>query len=169
MASPTKEKNSPKAAPPAESAEALAANALVSAMGPRPDLGESMLNLQSVVARLSQIEVGTINVLRGFANPSPRVAKVMEAVGLLKGHEPKTWTWSKAKHMLTDPGAFKLSLMAFDEDSVNCFTVEKLEPYVNDPELALDKIEEVSSAAAVIMSWVHAIDTYFRAKHGTII
>ena len=114
---------------------------------------------------ISKMEIGTLNVLKNFANPSSTVAKVMEAAAVLRGHDPKKWTWSKAKQMLTDPSSFKLSIMTFEEDSVSSATIEKLEPYVSDPELDLAKVEQVSSAAHVIMSWILAIDAYFRAKH----
>ena len=64
------------------------------------------------------MEVGTINVLTTFANPSQTIVKVMEAAAILKGHDPKTWTWSKAKHMLNDPNEFKLDMLYFNRRKV---------------------------------------------------
>ena len=132
----------------------------------RPELDAAMRRLSAVTGMISKMEIGTLNVLKNFANPSYTIAKVLEAAAVLRGHNPKKWTWSKAKQELADASSFKLGIMTFEEDSVSSATIEKLEPYVSDPELELGKVEQVSSAAHVIMSWVLAIDAYFRAKHG---
>lgn len=45
--------------------------------------------------------------------------------------------------MLSDPGAFLLSLMNFDKDSITEEMIEKLKKYVEDPQFTPMKIAKV--------------------------
>ena len=122
------------------------------------------ISIKGVTSKICQMPEETLSLLKTFSVPSPIVAKVMEAAGILLGADPETWSWSKAKLMLSDPAGFKVSMLTFNRDNVLGSTIDALEPYLNDPELDLDSVESVSSACYVVMCWVMAIDANYRAK-----
>ena len=61
--------------------------------------------------------------------------------------------------MMADPG-FLRTLLEFDKNSIEEETVEKLQPYIDNPEFVPKVMERVSKAAKGLCGWVRAMVTY---------
>ena len=60
--------------------------------------------------------------IKSYGRPPPLVEKVMEAVMILKGHEP---TWAEAKRQLGD-NQFIQKLINFDKDNMTDRVLKKI-------------------------------------------
>jgi dynein heavy chain len=94
----------------------------------------------------------------------------MEAVCILKGVKPtqvetsvpgsKVYSyWESSKKILGDI-KFLQSLIEFDKDNIPPTTIEKIKPYVQNPEFRPEKIRRISRAAMSLCEWVRAIERY---------
>lgn len=105
-------------------------------------------------------------------SPPAPVKLVMEAVCILKGlgptkvRDPKTGQtkmdfWVTSISMLNDM-QFLDSLRNFDRDNIAPATINKIKPYLKDPDFQPKKIKKVSKAAFGLCSWVRAMEAYDR-------
>lgn len=99
-----------------------------------------------------------ITELKSLVKPPEMVMYTMESLLILWGREP---SWIEAKALLCDAQLFS-KCVSFDEACVDPAMVEKLEPYVNNPNFTPERVGNVSRAAAGVCEWVR--DTYERAR-----
>jgi len=96
--------------------------------------------------------------LKSLSKPPDMVMYTMQAFLILWGREP---SWIEAKALLCDSQLFS-KCVSFDEARVHPAMIEKLEPYVNNPNFTPECVRKVSSAAGGVCEWVR--DTYERAR-----
>lgn len=69
--------------------------------------------------------------------------------------------WEASKKMLMESD-FLQSLRDFDRDNIPAKIIEKIKPYVNNPEFEPSKILQASKAAYGLCCWVRAMEAYDR-------
>lgn len=69
--------------------------------------------------------------------------------------------WEASKKMLMESD-FLQSLRDFDRDNIPPKIIEKIKPYVNNPEFEPSKILQASKAAYGLCCWVRAMEAYDR-------
>ncbi len=103
-------------------------------------------------------------------SPPQGVKLVMEAVCILKGVKPtprdtsipgaKVYSyWESAKKLLGEMN-FLQSLLEFDKENIPASIIDKIKPYIDDPEFHPSKIQKISQAATSLCAWVRAIEKY---------
>ncbi len=55
---------------------------------------------------------------------------------------------------------FLQSLLEYDKDNIPAAIIEKIRPYIQNPEFKPEKIKRISKAAMSLCAWVRAIETY---------
>merc|ERR1711924_73498 len=68
--------------------------------------------------------------------------------------------WKAAKAMLCDMG-FLSKLLSFDVGSLKPTTIEKLEPFIKNPQFNPESVRNVSTAASGLCQWVHDVHTEY--------
>lgn len=97
---------------------------------------------------------------------------VLEAVCILKNIKPVRCKdansgkmvddyWEASKKMLMESD-FLQSLRVFDKDNIPQKIVDKIRPYVHNPEFEPSKILQASKAAYGLCCWVRAMEAYDR-------
>uniref|UniRef100_A0A061R4I5 Dynein heavy chain 9 n=2 Tax=Tetraselmis sp. GSL018 TaxID=582737 RepID=A0A061R4I5_9CHLO len=136
------------------------------------DLQQAMPLLENAIKALDTLTKNDISEVKGMKSPPAPVKLVMEAVCILKGlgptklPDPKTgqmrqdW-WVTSISMLNDMG-FLDSLRNFDRDNIPPAVINKIKPYLKNPDFQPKKIKKVSKAAFGLCSWVRAMEAYDR-------
>ena len=62
--------------------------------------------------------------------------------------------------LLTDPGKFLESLVAYDKDNLPDSVIQKIEPYINSEAFTPAAISKVSKACTSICQWVRAMHKF---------
>ncbi|KAL3158235.1 hypothetical protein ABBQ38_010487 [Trebouxia sp. C0009 RCD-2024] len=136
------------------------------------DLAEAMPMLESALRALDTLTKNDVTEVKGMKSPPSGVKLVLEAVCILKSVKPARvkdpqsgkmvedyWEASKKMLMETD---FLQSLRSFDKDHIPVAVVQKIKPYIANPEFEPNKILTVSKAAYGLCCWVRAMESYDR-------
>ncbi|XP_017768545.1 PREDICTED: dynein heavy chain 1, axonemal-like [Nicrophorus vespilloides] len=136
------------------------------------DLEAAMPALLAAEKSLQSLNKNDITEVRAMKRPPTGVIYVIEAICIVKNVKPNKVPglkpgeklndyWEPGRAMLTDPGAFLVSLMNFDKDSITEDMINKLKSYVEDPQFQPQKIIKVSKACTSLCMWVHAMYKYY--------
>eukprot|EP01116_Phalansterium_solitarium_P008654 TRINITY_DN225_c0_g1_i6.p1 TRINITY_DN225_c0_g1~~TRINITY_DN225_c0_g1_i6.p1 ORF type:complete len:4288 (+),score=2116.54 TRINITY_DN225_c0_g1_i6:207-13070(+) len=133
------------------------------------DLNKVLPILQESEKALETLNKNDVNEIKSMKSPPAGVKLVMETICILKGIKPNMETapngqkvpsyWESAKKMLSDMH-FLESLIEFDKDHIPDPIIDKLHPYMLNPEFVVAKIQKVSVAATSLCKWVRAVETY---------
>ncbi|XP_066933177.1 dynein axonemal heavy chain 2-like [Clytia hemisphaerica] len=122
------------------------------------ELDEALPALQDAIKALESLNKKDMTEIKSYSIPPPLVQKVMEAVMLLKGHEP---TWAEAKRQLGDTN-FIEKLINFDRDNITDRVLKKIGTYCSQADFVPDIVGRVSGAAKSLCMWVRAMEVYGR-------
>lgn len=95
--------------------------------------------------------------LRNFQSPNPKVLETLLAVAILLDEDQKDW-----KKMLAD-ASFLKRLKIFNIDNVAPAKLEKLKPYVENPDFTHENVACFHCACGYMVDWVREI--YTHASH----
>ena len=135
-------------------------------------LAAAMPALESALAALDTLNKNDITEVKGMKSPPGGVVLVMHAlcvllqVKVLKKADPDKpgkkiedpWETAK-KEFLSDP-KFLQRLYAFDKDNIPQDTIEKVQPFIKDPDFAPDIVAKASKAAKGLSLWIAAMEKY---------
>ena len=121
---------------------------------------------------LDTLTKNDISEVKGMKSPPAPVKLVMETVCIIKGlgptkvRDPKSGQtkmdfWVTSTSMLNDMG-FLESLRSFDKDNIPPAVINKIKPYLKNPDFQPKKIKKVSKAAYGLCCWVRAMEAYDR-------
>ncbi|DBB17910.1 TPA: hypothetical protein ACH3X3_002922 [Trebouxia sp. C0006] len=136
------------------------------------DLAEAMPMLESALRALDTLTKNDVTEVKGMKSPPSGVKLVLEAVCILKSVKPARVKdpqsgkmvedyWEASKKMLME-NDFLQSLRSFDKDHIPVPVVQKIKPYIANPEFEANKILTVSKAAYGLCCWVRAMESYDR-------
>ncbi|KAJ1514588.1 Dynein heavy chain 1, axonemal [Coelomomyces lativittatus] len=136
------------------------------------DLDEAIPALAAALESLNSLSKNDVVEIRTMQRPPEGVKLVMEAVCIMKGIKPKKIDgdkpgkkvddyWEVGKSLLSDPGKFLDSLMTYDKDNIPENVIQKIKPYIDNPDFAVEVISKVSKAATSICAWVRAMEKYY--------
>jgi dynein heavy chain len=120
------------------------------------DLAVAMPALEKAMAEVDKLDKGSITEVKAYSKPPALVETVLSAVMVLFG---KATDWGTAKQML-GRSDFLQSIKTYDKDNVANTLMNKVKKYVTNPDFEPDNVAKVSSAAATLCVWVHAIYIY---------
>jgi dynein heavy chain len=136
------------------------------------DLDEALPALASALESLNNLSKNDVIELRSMQRPPEGVKLVMEAVCIMKGLKAKRVDgdkpgkkvddyWEVGKSLLSEPAKFLDSLMTYDKDNISEAVIQKIKPYIDNPDFAVDVIGKVSKAATSICAWCRAMEKYY--------
>eukprot|EP01029_Cantina_marsupialis_P009144 TRINITY_DN2137_c0_g5_i1.p1 TRINITY_DN2137_c0_g5~~TRINITY_DN2137_c0_g5_i1.p1 ORF type:complete len:3984 (-),score=1416.37 TRINITY_DN2137_c0_g5_i1:203-12154(-) len=120
------------------------------------DLDKAMPAFEAAVNALKSLSKADITEVKGFVKPPPAVQIVMEGVCILLRQKPD---WETAKRVLSDIN-FMNDLTSYDKENIPPSILKKLAKYIEKPEMQVENVKKVSSAATSLCMWVHAMDVY---------
>jgi len=135
-------------------------------------LAEAMPALNQAMKALRVLKKSDLDELKAMKVPTPGVLMTIEALCIMMGVQPKKVGeagkerkndyWSPAKtQLLNDPQLF-LKLQKYDKDSIPESIIEKVRPYVKNPEFTPAKVAKASKAAEGFCKWVLSMEVYDR-------
>ena len=136
------------------------------------DLAVAMPLLESALKALDTLTKNDITEIKMMKSPPQPVRLVMEAVCVLKGVKAARKKdeasgkmvddyWDAAKKMCMESN-FLNSLREYDKDNIPEKIINKIKPYVENPDFDPEKIKNASKAAFGLCCWVRAMEAYDR-------
>ncbi|RZF38667.1 hypothetical protein LSTR_LSTR003473, partial [Laodelphax striatellus] len=136
------------------------------------DLEQAMPMLRAAEDSLKSLNRNDVTEVKAMKRPPAGVVLVIEVISIIMDIKPRRLSgpipgqkildyWEPGRNMLNDPGAFLNSLMNYDKENMSESLINKLKPYINNPQFQPSKIITVSKACTSLCMWVHAIYKYF--------
>ena len=113
-------------------------------------------DLEIANKNIPQVSKGDIEEMKTFNKPPVVVKSVLEANSILFTHNVQPY--SRFSKTVRD-------FQSFDKDRIPYSVLEKLEPYIDNPELNSDRIKCVSASAVGVMEWIRSIYQYGIITH----
>ena len=124
----------------------------------KADLDVAMPALAKAMKEVDKLTKGQVSEIKQFSSPPPAVNTVLSAVAVLFGKGGGDWATLK-KNTVAD-GNFLTNVKHYDKDNVSDAKLKKLSKFIADPAFDPEVVMKVSSAAAALCIWCHAIDVY---------
>ncbi len=138
------------------------------------DLDEALPALDAALESLKNLTKNDVIEVRGMQRPPEGVRMVIEAVCIMKGIKPKKVDgdkgkkvddyWDSGKALLADPQKFLDSLFTYDKDNIPENIIQKIKPYIDNPDFLPAAIARVSKASTSMCQWVRAMEKYYHVS-----
>jgi dynein heavy chain len=158
----------------ADEAEALESAAAAQAIAAEcdVDLAVAMPVLNKAIKALNTLTKNDMVELKSMGKPPKGVKIVMEGICIYKSAKPARTKdpstgrffmdyWEPSKKIINDSN-FLASLQTYDKDNIPQDIIDKIRPYLNNPEFNPDKVRKASKAAYGLACWAIAIESYDR-------
>lgn len=120
------------------------------------ELADALPALDEANKALESLNKKDLSEVKSYSQPPLLVAKVMEAVMVLKQVDP---TWVEAKKQLGNADFLK-ELQEFDKENITQKTLTKLGKYIQYKDFIPDIVGKVSFAAKTLCIWVRAMELF---------
>lgn len=139
------------------------------------ELAEALPALEEAVLGLKALSTKDIMEVARYVQPPAKVKLVLEAVCILFHIQPKKVVhqsakvddvdyWDVSRRLLGDAKGLLDSMLTYDREAIDEQTIEKLKPYIEDPDFDQRKIATASSACAAMCGWVNAMYQYYHVN-----
>ncbi|KAL2745195.1 dynein axonemal heavy chain 1-like [Vespula maculifrons] len=136
------------------------------------DLSEARPMLDAAEASLKALNKGDITEVKAMKRPPVGVLLVIEAMCIVNNVKPNRLVgkqpgekildyWTPGSQMLADPGHFLNMMVNFNKENITEEMINKLRPYVENPNFQPPKILQVSKACHSLCLWIHAMYNYY--------
>lgn len=134
-------------------------------------LAAAMPALNSAMKALRVVKKHQLDELKAMKVPTAGVLLTVEALCILMGVNPrkvgqagkKTLDyWDPAKKVLFSDTKFLAKLENYDKDNIRPDIIEKVRPFIQNPDFSPSKIANASKAAEGFCKWVIAMEMYDR-------
>ncbi|KAK9829119.1 hypothetical protein WJX72_004004 [[Myrmecia] bisecta] len=135
------------------------------------DLAVAMPMLEKALAALNTLTKADITEVKSMKSPPAVVKLVMESVCQMLGVKPKKIQdpanpakklddyWDSAQKLLGEAG-FLAKLQTYDKDNIPPAIIEKIRPYIDNPNFDPEVVKKASNAAYGLCCWVRAMESY---------
>jgi hypothetical protein len=113
--------------------------------------------LEAAMAALNSLSMADITEMKALKNPPAACALVGEAVCIMFASKKTAWTDAQK---LFGGKNFVDQLKSFDKNNVAPAVLQKLAPFMNNPDFEVANVSSKSKAAAGLCSWVRAMYSY---------
>ena len=120
------------------------------------DLAVAMPALEKAMEEVDKLDKGSVSEVKAYKTPPALVETVLQAVMILFGQKTD---WANAKTVLGQSN-FLQQIKGYDKDNVSQSVNNKIKKYVEMAEFDPAAVRKVSTAAAALCTWVHAIYIY---------
>lgn len=137
------------------------------------DLDEALPALDEAVACLKELKKADIDEVKNFKNPPAGAKLTMETVCIMFGVAPVRVPdpdrigkklndfWKAAQgSVLSNATGLLQDLKDYDKDNIDPDIIEKIEPYIENPDFTPKAIEKASKACKAMCMWVRAMYKY---------
>eukprot|EP00736_Rhodelphis_marinus_P007919 Rmarinus@m.2764 len=137
------------------------------------DLAEAMPILNDAIKALNTLTKSDIVEVKAMKNPPAGVKLVMETICIMLGVSAKKVNdpnqpgkkildyWEPSKGILNDPNFLK-TLTDYDKDNIPQATIDRIRPFLSNPDFEPNKVKSASKAAYGLCCWVRAMEKYDR-------
>eukprot|EP01084_Bolivina_argentea_P281903 482434_1 len=126
---------------------------------------------EQAMAALKVIKKSDLAQVKKYSKPPPGVVLTMEAVCIMMGVKPKKVGqvgkkvddyWDQAKKYVLGDTKLLEKLQNYDKDNIPIEIMQKVGPYIDNPEFEPEKIASASGACKGLCLWTRALHTYDR-------
>ncbi|KAI4500001.1 hypothetical protein M0802_004871 [Mischocyttarus mexicanus] len=136
------------------------------------DLSEAKPMLDDAEASLKALNKGDITEVKAMKRPPVGVLLVIEAMCIVNNVKPNRLPgklpgekildyWTPGSQMLADAGHFLNIMVNFNRENITEDMINKLKPYIENPDFQPTKILQVSKACHSLCLWIHAMYNYY--------
>lgn len=135
------------------------------------ELAEAMPALKAAEKAVQNITKNDITTVKQYKNPPADVKYVLEAVCILMHQPPVRINDPATQKMVNDYWGPSLKLVSkidfldqilkYDKEGIDQKTIDKLKEYIENPKFDPKALESVSSIAANLCTWCHAIYKFY--------
>ncbi|KAH8057234.1 dynein light chain binding protein [Aureococcus anophagefferens] len=122
------------------------------------ELDVAMPALQAAVKALDSLTKNDIVEVKAFKSPPLAVKVTMEGICIMLERKPD---WDEAKKVLGD-SQFLDKLKTYDKDNMKEAVIKKIQKYIVEPNMQIEVVTKVSSAAKGLCMWIHAMNVYHK-------
>ncbi|KAJ9471756.1 Dynein heavy chain [Diplonema papillatum] len=115
----------------------------------------SIVDLPEAESMIRGVHRWHIEEIRQVNRCTEPIRKLGEAVSVCFNDKPASWKAFQLRAQ--DPTHFAAALSSYDTSTVTTKLLQRLKPYVSDPDLACDRIRKVFSPAAPVALWLHGV------------
>ena len=117
------------------------------------DRTPTMAEAEAMVASVQRRDV---NEVRRLTRSVPAVVRLGEHVALCFGAGGRHPTWADFLRLAQDTGLCT-RMAGFDKKLLTTRLLERLSPFIHDPESSVDRLRSVSGAAGNLCRWLHGV------------
>jgi dynein heavy chain, axonemal len=110
--------------------------------------------MKAAAAAVDVLSKAMLTELKGLKQPPAGVDKVTTACLILVEKEYKNKSWDRAKKMMANVDQFKNTLQAFRGETIPEDDIERVRPYMEDPDFTPENMHSKSLAAENLCTWV---------------
>ncbi|KAK1118887.1 hypothetical protein K0M31_014657 [Melipona bicolor] len=139
------------------------------------DLSKARPMLIAAEKSLKALNRNDITEVKAMKRPPVGVLLVIETICIINNVKPIKITknagrleaevkldyWTPGVQLLADPGHFLYTMEHYDKENLTEEMINKLKPYIENPDFQPSKIEYVSKACYSLCLWVHAMYNYY--------
>lgn len=135
-------------------ADAAAAEARELEMQAEGDLRIAKPALDAANDAVNCLDKNSLTELKSFTKPPAGVDKVTSALLIMIKDERRDFSWENAKKMMAKVDAFKEKLENYKGEDIPEDVIQRVQPYIDNPEFTYEKMRTKSAAAANLCNWV---------------
>jgi dynein heavy chain len=124
------------------------------------DLAIARPALEAANEAVKCLDKASLTELKSFAKPPAGVDKVTSALLIMIKDEKRDFSWENAKKMMAKVDAFKERLETYRGEDIPEDVIERVKPFMDNPEFTFEKMKTKSAAAANLCNWVINIVTF---------
>ncbi|KAH8072852.1 dynein light chain binding protein [Aureococcus anophagefferens] len=113
---------------------------------------------KAAVKALDSLTKNDIVEVKAFKSPPLAVKVTMEGICIMLERKPD---WDEAKKVLGD-SQFLDKLKTYDKDNMKEAVIKKIQKYIVEPNMQIEVVTKVSSAAKGLCMWIHAMNVYHK-------
>ncbi|KAK2581766.1 hypothetical protein KPH14_002245 [Odynerus spinipes] len=136
------------------------------------DLSEAKPMLDAAEESLRALNKSDITEVKAMKRPPVGVLLVIEAMCIVNDVKPNKLPgklpgekildyWTPGSQMLADAGHFLNMMVNFNRENITEEVINKLKPYINNPDFQPVKVIQVSKACHSLCLWLHAMYNYY--------
>ena len=136
------------------------------------DLDKALPALAASLKALDSLKKSDIDEVKSLGKPPAGVRLTMEVccgffeikADMVKdpdsGKKVPDYFGTAKKTLLSDAKAFMDMMVKYDKDNIKDSVIQKIEPFMENPDFTPDQIKKASVACTAICMWAHAMHTY---------
>jgi dynein heavy chain, axonemal len=118
------------------------------------DLAAAKPAMDAAHEAVNCLDKSSMTELKSFTKPPLGVDKVTSVMLIMIKNEKRDFSWENAKKMMAKVDAFKEKLETYPSEDIPDEIIQRVKPFLDDPEFTYERMRSKSVAAANLTNWI---------------